>query len=428
MSGADGGEFDDVIAWASGALPASVARKARLLLLDALGCIAAGLRHAEVQALNRSLAAWFPGSVRLPGSVAPLGPAGVAALGAAAMCWDEANEGLARAHGRPGLAVIPALLGLAEGVTLGVLLRALVVGYEVGGRAGEIWRIRPGMHVDGSWHALGAASACAMLTGGDAARAARIAACQIPFSLYRPLAFGMTGRNSYACHAALLGVISSSAAAAGSDAPPGGLTEARRLALLRDDPAVRAAPGIWLIEEAYIKPFAGVRHAHYGAAAAIEARSRLPDIGAITAIRLEVYGEALRYAANRGPATPIAAQFSLSFGVAAALRFGDLSPDAYRALDDPELRRLEGLVELAEDVSMTFANRRAARLSVTVPQGVVRVEVDSVPGDPGRAMSEAEIEAKFLRMAAEIDGAPAIAERVLRGESDALLLCQSDRS
>jgi 2-methylcitrate dehydratase PrpD len=421
----DAAEFDDVIAWTSGAQPEAVARKARLLLLDSLGCIAAGLRHAEVRALARTLAVWFPGDLTLPGSTDRLGPAGIAALAAAAMCWDEANEGLASAHGRPGLAVIPAVLAMAGRNDLGHLLRAIVLGYEVGGRAGEIWRIRPGMHVDGSWHALGAAAACATLTGADAARAVRIAACQIPFSLYRPLAFGMSGRNSYAMHAALLGVLSAAAAGAGSDAPPGGLAEARRLALLRDDPPVRTEAGPWLIADAYIKPFAGVRHAHYGAAAAIAARARIEGTEAITAIRLDTYGEALRYAANRAPATPIAAQFSLSFGVAAGLRFGDLSPDAYRDMGDPELVRLEALVELAEDGAMTSANRRAARLRVTLPGEIVEIEIDSVPGDPDRPMSEAEILAKFLRLAGHLPQAAALAESVLRGPPEAQIALAS---
>ena len=51
---ADGGadaEFDDVVSWAATApLPPEVARKARLLLLDSLGCVLSGLRHGEVAA------------------------------------------------------------------------------------------------------------------------------------------------------------------------------------------------------------------------------------------------------------------------------------------------------------------------------------------------------------------------------------------
>jgi 2-methylcitrate dehydratase PrpD len=405
--------FEDIIAWSTEAIPDTVLRKARLLLLDSLGCIVAGLRHAEVQRLAVALVPWLPGPLRLPGIDAMLGPAGIAALAAAAMCWDEANEGLAQAHGRPALPVVPVLL--ASDAKLDALLRALVLGYEIGGRAGEMWRIRPGMHVDGSWHSLGAAAACAALRGGDPARAIRIAACQIPFSLYRPLACGMTGRNSYASHAALLGVLAAAAAEAGSEAPADGFEEARRLALLRDDTPACTPAGTWLIMSAYMKPFAGVRHAHYAAAAAIALREGL-DTRDIQAIRLAIYAEALRYAANRAPVTPIAAQFSLSFAVAAGLLFGDLGPDAYRALHDAELRRLEGLVQLSEDTTMTAQDRRAARLKLELANGTTReIEIGHVAGDAAAPMSDAEIEQKFLRFAGHLPGAGRLAEAVLRG-------------
>ncbi|MBM3522795.1 MAG: MmgE/PrpD family protein [Alphaproteobacteria bacterium] len=409
------GEFDDVIAWASAALPVPVESKARLLLLDSIGCIASGLNHDEVQRIASALAPWFPGDVRLPGSSTRLGPAGAAALGAAAMCWDEANEGLAQAHGRPALPIVPALLAMGAQRPLGALLQALVVGYEVGARAGELWRIRPGMHVDGSWHSLGAAAAYAMLAGTDAARAVRIAACQIPFSLYRPLAFGMTGRNAYAAHAALLGVLAAAAAGAGSDAPDGALAEARRLALLHDTPPSRTPAGTWLIVDAYLKPFAGVRHAHYAAAAAIDLRRRLQPGDRIDGLRLETYGEALRYAANRAPRAPIAAQFSLAFAAAAGLRFGDLAPDAYRALDDAELVRLERLVELVEDPTMTQAGRRAARVVARTSGGERIGTAEAIPGDPAAPMTEDAVVAKFLRFAAQVPERERIAERVLRG-------------
>jgi 2-methylcitrate dehydratase PrpD len=261
------------------------------------------------------------------------------------MCWDEANEGLARAHGRPALAVAPlCIAALAAGrVAPGAVHAAFALGYEIAGRAGEIWRIRPGMHVDVSWHALGAAAAAARLAGGDAAevaRAIRLTACQIPFALYAPIAAGMDGRNSYPAHAVLFGAMAAAAARAGMDAPADGLAEARRIALRHETSATRAASGEWLIAEAYIKPFAGVRHAHYAAAAAVELRRAIAGrLGDVTALRLETYAEALRYAGNRAPARAIQAQFSLSWAVAAALMQGDLGPAAYTdaALADPAL-------------------------------------------------------------------------------------------
>ncbi len=396
--------FHDTIAWAWDGPPAGApaALRARLLLLDSIGCMIAGLRHARVREFAAAMAGWMPGAVRLAGVAPGLAPAGAAAVLAAAMCWDEANEGLARAHGRPGLAVAPLCCALPA-ATLGETLAALALGYEVAGRAGELWRIRPGMHVDGSWHALGAAAAAARLSGGDAAaagRAVRLAACQIPFALYAPIAAGMDGRNSYPAHAALLGALAGAAALAGMDAPAEGLAGARRLALGLDAPGDCALPGEWLIAEAYQKPFAGVRHAHYAAAAALALRPRLAGrLDRVASIELATYAEALRYAANRAPAAAITAQFSLSWAVAAALAQGDLGPAAYTdaALRDPVLRRLEALVALCADPAR--GARRGASLAVTVDGETLAATADSVPGDPARPMAAAEVLAKFRRYA-----------------------------
>src|SRR5687767_5658961 len=108
-------------------LPADVEAKARLLLLDTLGCLLAGLRHPEVQKFGQALCVAFPGDTTWPTSDIGLGPAGMAALGAAAACWDEACEGNSSAHGRPGLPVVPALLALtaARDTSLADILVAL---------------------------------------------------------------------------------------------------------------------------------------------------------------------------------------------------------------------------------------------------------------------------------------------------------------
>ncbi|SFK84572.1 MmgE/PrpD family protein [Falsiroseomonas stagni] len=406
--------FSSVIAWAAAGPPpgSAAAAKARLLLLDSLGCALAGLRHPRVAAYATAMQHAFPGDVALAG--ARLAPAAAAAVLAAATCWDEANEGLASAHGRPALPVAPlALVARARGADTPAALAAFALGYEVAARAGQAWRIRPGMHVDGSWHSLGAAACAAALAGldpGGIGRAVRLAACQIPFSLYAPIAAGMDGRNSYASHAALLGSLAAAGACAGMDAPDSGFAEGRRIALGHEAPAQVAPPGEWLLEAAYLKPFAGVRHAHYGAAAAIELRRTLaqgsapspnplppPGGEGFSRITLSTYAEALRYAGNRAPQAAIAAQFSLTWAVAAALVQGDLGPAAYtdEALADPALRALEASIELREDPALTAAGLRGATLTI----GEHSATITGVTGDPDRPMSEAEALAKFRRFA-----------------------------
>jgi 2-methylcitrate dehydratase PrpD len=409
--------FDAVIAWAGSGPPAgsAAAAKARLLLLDSLGCALAGLCHPRVAAFARAMQAAFPGEVAMAG--ARLAPGAAAAVLATATCWDEANEGLARAHGRPALPVAPmALVARAQGASARDAVAAFALGYEVAARAGEAWRIKPGMHVDGSWHALGAAACAARLIGADAARAVRLAACQVPFSLYAPIAAGMDGRNTYPAHAALLGHVAAAAALAGMEAPEGGFAEARRIALGHEAEAVMAPAGTWLLEDAYLKPFAGVRHAHYGAAAALQLRDRVA--AAPRRIVLSTYAEALRYAGNRAPRAAIAAQFSLSWAVAAALAQGDLGPPAYTeaALADPRLRTLEAQVELVEDTALTAANRRGATLTIDGESATVT----GVVGDPDQPMTEADAVAKFMRFATPMLGEAGVARAIAALLHDAL--------
>jgi len=402
--------FSDVVAWAFAGPRGDAGLKARLLLLDSLGCALAGLAHPRVAAFARAMQPGFPGEIAI-GS-ARLAPGAAAAVLAAATCWDEANEGLARAHGRPALPVAPlALVARVQGVDAGTALAAFALGYEVAARAGEAWRIRPGMHVDGSWHSLGAAACAARLMGLDApgiARAVRLASCQIPFALYAPIAAGMDGRNSFASHAALLGSLSAAAAASGMDAPESGFAEARRLALGHDDDAIMEPPGKWLIEEAYQKPFAGVRHAHYAAAAALALREHV--MGTPSRITVATYAEALRYAGNRAPRAAISAQFSLSWAVAAALAQGDLGPAAYTdaALADPYLRALEDAVVLEEDAALTRSGKRGARVTI----GAHSAFVDSVVGDADRPMDAAQTRAKFTRFATPILGNAGVARAI----------------
>jgi 2-methylcitrate dehydratase PrpD len=381
-------------------LPADVEAKSRLLLLDTFGCLLAGLHHDEVQQFGRALRLAFPGDTMWPGSDIALGPAGLAALGAAAACWDEACEGNSAAHGRPGLPVVPALMALAatQVKSLGEVLLALATGYEIGTRAGQAWRIPAGWHVDGSWHSLGVAAAVARLTIGPHAiqPAIEAAACQIPASLYLPIAVGSVLRNTYPAHAVLLGTMSA-AAAANFAMPRGALEEARRRVLRADATAAPAPPGEWTILSGYLKPYAGVRHTHYGVAACLHLR-RDPEFSLqkVRVVRLRTYPEAVQYCGNRAPRTAIQAQFSLSYALAAALVHGDLGPEAYTNLGDPVLARIEQSVVIEVD-----PERVARGATVTIELGAMTLthSVEAVAGDPQMPMTRDEVSGKFRRYA-----------------------------
>ena len=244
----------------------------------------------------------------------------------------------------------PAPSGSALKSSLGEVLHAIVAGYEIGGRFGEVLRVRPGMHVDGGWGSLAGTAAASRLLNADIEtthNALALAACQMPCSLYLPIAEGCTARNTYAAHAASMGIFYAKSAVAGITAPAGAFEAAWTLNFSSEQggPLTLDTSETFYILEGYLKPYAAVRHVHYGVACAELWRRDHPgaDPGEIDAVELETYEEAMTYCGNTRPRTPIQAQFSLTYGLAYALRTGALTPDAYlpEALDNRAQRDLE---------------------------------------------------------------------------------------
>ena len=284
------------------------------------------------------------------------------------------------------------------------------------------------MHVDGTWGSFVATIAACRLAGSSAETAMTAlnhAACQMPFSLYWPITKGSTARNAYPGHGAAHGAAAAIATMAGLGGPSGSIVEMLRLAFAADLEHLPAipGPGRWLLSDGYLKPYPAVRHVHYGVAAALAWHaSEAAEPTAITAIRLRIYQEAITYCGNRNPATAIQAQFSLSCGLARTLAVGRLDPGVSSAagLADPLVRRLEGLVELQADRSVT--DRRGCTLEIATGDHVWTTTVERVPGDPGIPMTRAQVRAKFLAYAGSVIGnshADAIATRLLDGEQTA---------
>ena len=373
---------------------------ARWLVLDTLGCITAGLRAGPVAELAQRAAAADPGNFRLTPDGPGLSVGHAALVLAMAACWDEACEGHAGAHGRPGVAALAALLPMASRLTYGQFLKSWVVGYEIGARMGASLRINPGMHVDGNWPALGAAAAVAHalgLTPDQIVQAVNMAACQLPMSLYWPVRSGDTARNTYLGHAAQLGQSAALAVASGITAPAGSVAEYASVGLGKPPVAFDHAPDFQLLK-AYFKPYAAVRHVHYGALAAHALRDAI-DLDTVDSVVLQIYEEATIYCGNRAPQTPLQAQFSLSFGLAAMLRWGRLDPWIYREpqFQDPALRALEAKVQVQVDAPWTQQGLRGARLLIACQDGSRHEhEVTAVPGDAQMPFTEEALMDKFL--------------------------------
>lgn len=390
-----------------------VETRARLLLLDTIACITSGLAKPEPARLARQMALTAPGASCWPGQTRGTSISETAFIGALAACWDEACEGHAHAHGRPGLHSVPAAVALATstGCSLGQLLEAIVKAYEIGGRLGASMRIRPGMHVDGTWGLLvSTVAACYMLSASRQVleQALLMAACQMPCSLYLPITEGCIARNTYPAHAASTGIQLAQAALAGFDAPATALTECDRLTMASADrhrwSSVEDLSRMYILD-GYLKPYAAVRHVHYPVSGAVQWwRKHGGDAATrIERVVLETYAEAIVYCSNRAPSTALQAQFSLTYGTAFALRTGELGPDAYseQALRDPGQKALEARIEVHEDPSM---QERGAKLTIICNSSREAITVTKVPGDPGLPMDDRQVTDKAMSMMTPVIG------------------------
>ena len=147
-------------------LPRPVVAQAKRCVLDLVGVAASGRRDRPV--------AHRPGPCRPPhGQRAPGGarllldgrrasPAGAAFAGASTIDAFDAHDGHPLTKGHAGVAVLPALLAVADAEGGGDgrdLLAALVLGYEVAIRAGiALHASVPDYHTSGAWNALGCAA------------------------------------------------------------------------------------------------------------------------------------------------------------------------------------------------------------------------------------------------------------------------------
>jgi 2-methylcitrate dehydratase PrpD len=201
--------------------------------------------------------------------------------------------------------------------------------------------------------------------------------------------------------------------------PKDAFEEGRRRILRATSPASATPPGQWTILEGYLKPFAGVRHTHYGVEAALRLRKQRafsPD--KVDGIHLRTYAEATQYCGNRAPRTAIQAQFSLSYAVAAALVRGDLGPDAYDDIGDPIIRRLEQRVVIEADQTRL---RRGAQLTIDIGGMSFIESVDDIAGDPAMPMTKDQVVAKFRRYVGPILGerdAGSLVRFLLEGDPD----------
>ena len=160
-------------------LPEAVVARARLHLLDTVAAIVSGTRLAGGRAGTRlATRLGGPAEALAIGAGTLVGIPQAALANAMAAHADETDDSHVGGRFHPGCAIVPAALAMAEssGASGAQLLRAVVLGYDVGARAVMALGVRSANTARFSTHTIGsnfgATAAAAALAGLDARGAA----------------------------------------------------------------------------------------------------------------------------------------------------------------------------------------------------------------------------------------------------------------
>jgi 2-methylcitrate dehydratase PrpD len=401
-------------------------------LLDWWGVTLAGSKELPARVLTEALAS-AGGPVGLVGQDARADATVAALINGTASHTLELDDLYSPGLLHPGAPVIAAALALAEQVHASgeQLLRAICIGYEVGGRvAGDLG---PGHYVH--WHttgtagALAAAAAGAYLVGCDeSASAHSIAlAATMASGLQQTFRRGAVGKSLHAGTAAQSGVVAALSARGGLtgaiDALDGEVGLATAMSGGTTWQRSRAELGArLLVEETSVKPYPCCGHTFAPIDAALELVGAGLRPADVADIEVATYATAVTVAGIREPLTAAEARFSIPFAIATAITQGGVEMGSFTDRPDttePVLALMRRVRMTADDeFEREFPARRGARVDVTTRSGHrIQAVVRDRSGSPQNPLSDARVEEKFLRLAGAVGGA-AYASRLLVGIRD----------
>jgi 2-methylcitrate dehydratase PrpD len=334
----------------------------------------------------------------------------------------------------PGAPVIAAALAVADqhDVSFGRLLRAVVVGYEVGGRLSA--DLGPShyrhWHTTGTAGAVAAAAAVGDLVELDRPRLAHALALAATTTggLQQTFRSDAGGKPLHAGAAAQAGVVAAIAARggvtgaadvmegpAGLAAATGTTTEWAFSRSVGDRPLV--------IEQITVKPYPCCGHTFAAIDAALELRAHGTDPVDVEQIVVSTYATAVTTAGIAAPGTDAERRFSLAHLVSAALVLGPDAMFSEAAASDRLVQRLVPRVRLTVDevLDRRFPARRGARVQVVLGDGRrSTAEMPDRSGSPERPLSAEQLADKFVTTTAPVLGEGA------RAALDALLALPLD--
>lgn len=391
--------------------PAEAVESARRQFIDTLAVSVAGSAEAVSRKLLRAVSTWGNGHCTVIGTtLGAAAPWAALANGTAAHALDfDDNFDPAKAHASAVL--VPAILAVAEEAHLGgeAVIDSYIAGLQILGRVGQ--GLNP-VHRNRGWHAtatvgaVGAAAACSRLQRVDALTAAHAMSIATSMAGGFMAQFGTMAKPLHAGLAAKAGVMAARLAREGIDASlealdgPTGMQQLMvgpDYAELRDTlehvehgqtlrfETRNVGDPLLILEHGFrVKRYPNCGSAHRAIDGLLDLK-RQHGFSVEDVVEIHVHAPVTHLAnlMHQAPATVAEARFSLEYGLATALLYGNcrLSDFTDNAVKRPEVRALYGRifrhpVDLPESafptrVVVKRTDGRVHEIEVAMPKGSI---------------------------------------------------------
>jgi 2-methylcitrate dehydratase PrpD len=400
-------------------IPGDVLHAAKLITLDTIGCIVAGIHTPLGESI---LAAFGVESATIgccvPGTSLRLAPSVAAKVNS----WlSDVLDYEDVASGHPSATVIPAALAMAEHVnaTPRRFLAGVVAGYETGLRIHDATRASPETYrrfaVYHAWHGV-AAGAAAMVVSGGSEEQFRSALGHAAANTCLPLWYVQYGRPAHALKAnygqmALGGFDAAICARRDIIGPFAMLSDPERgfakiIGSDQFDPPQLSAglAHLWRTKESGLKrfPCCGFLHTTVDAIVSlVDAHDIDPE--KVDRLLIRCFSRIAEWFSDIAPASAIDAQFSVQYVSAMAL----LSVEAGRQWYSPEMMASPTVSELigriqievdpiAERAFWSMGQKRSAVIILMKDGQSFSTSVEWPPGHWRKPLSDSEVHRKFL--------------------------------
>lgn len=322
----------------------------------------------------------------------------------------DAHDGHKLTKGHVGCGVLPSTIALMQAQNIcdaKELLTSIVIGYEIGTRAGiSLHASACDYHTSGAWIALASAALGARHLGLNTTQtreALGIAEFHGPRSQMMRCIDAPTMVKDGSGWGAMCGVSAAYLAQDGFTGAPAITLESPDLAGHWNDIGTN-----WYVTQQYVKLYPVCRWAQPAVEGALAlARQHQIRPEQIAAVQVESFHEARRL--HSIPTTTEQAQYSLPFSVAIALVQGAIGADdvSSRGLHDTRIIDLAKRVSITEDdtFNAAFPAHRLARVSLQLHDGQTFTSAATeAQGDPENKLQDAVLWDKFFNFTQDVMG------------------------